>query len=140
VQYGAANAGWTFTPESGSSGSGLQKNGSAFGAVAAPEGLQTAFVQSGGAMSQGLADLPAGRYAVRFKAARRGWSSGGVQALGVYLDGNLLGSFTPGSTQFESFTTPPIALGAGAHTLRFAGQNTAGDNTAFVDEVVLLNH
>ena len=139
VQYGAANAGWTFTPESGTSGSGLQKNGSAFGAVAAPEGVQTAFVQSGGAISQGLADLSAGRYAVRFKAARRGWSFGGVQALGVYLDGNLLGSFTPGSTQFESFTTPPIALGAGAHTLRFAGRNTAGDNTAFVDEVVLLN-
>ena len=140
LQYGVAGAGWTFSPEVGTGGSGLQKNGSAFGGAGAPEGSQTAFVQTSGAMSQSLPDLSAGTYAVKFKAARRGWSGGGQQTLGVYLDGTLLGSIAPGSTQFESFTTGTVTLGAGAHTIRFAGQNLSGDNTAFVDAVSLINY
>jgi len=140
LQYGAANASWTFSPENGTSGSGLQKNGSAFGATAAPEGTQMAFVQNGGAMSQSLADLSAGKYAVRFKAARRGWSGSGQQSLAVYLDDTQLGIFSPGSTQFESFMSNAVSLTAGTHSIRFVGQNTNGDNTAFVDVVTLVNY
>ena len=140
LQYGVAGAGWTFSPENGTGGAGLQKNGSAFGASAAPEGTQTAFVQTSGAMSQSLPDLSAGKYAVRFTAARRGWSGGGQQTLGVYLDDTLLGSYAPGSTLFDAFTSGSISLGAGTHTLRFAGQNVSGDNTAFVDAVTLINY
>src|SRR5205823_316306 len=57
--------GWTF-----SSQSGIQGNGSAWGASSAPSGTQTAFIQATGTISQTLS-LNAGSYTLSFQAARR---------------------------------------------------------------------
>src|SRR5205823_5485679 len=108
------------------------------GASAAPEGVQTAFLQGSGSMTQTLNDMSAGTYAVHFAAAKRGWSGGGQQSFNIYVDGNPVGSFSPASIAFSFYTTNTISLGAGNHTVSFAGTNVNGDNTAFIDAVSLL--
>src|SRR5262249_54438439 len=59
-----SGVGWVFN------GGGIQANGSAFGAATAPEGKQTAFIQSTSTMSQTLS-LNAGSYTLTLKAAQR---------------------------------------------------------------------
>ena len=60
-----AGIGWVF-----SSKSGIQANGSTWGAAPAPSGTQTAFIQSTGKISQTL-NLSAGVHTLSFQAARR---------------------------------------------------------------------
>ena len=136
--YAPPGTAWTFSAQVANGGSGVEHDDSAFGASAAPEGLQAAFLQDAGAVVQTLPDLAAGTYAVRFQVARRG-APYGAQTVGVWLDGTLVGTVTPASTQFSAYTSAPIALAAGNHTLKLAGQNTDGDNTAFVDAIEVLN-
>jgi hypothetical protein len=136
--YNPAGALWTFTAQNGNAGSGIQANGGAFGASAAPEGIQTAFLQGAGSMTQTLTDVSAGSYAVRFAAAKRAWTGGGQQSFNVYIDGNLAGTFSPASIAFSYFTTNTMVLAAGNHTVSFTGTNVTGDNTGFIDAVSLL--
>ena len=136
--YAPASAGWTFSPQSGNSGSGIVSRGGPFGAAPAPEGAQAGFLQDGGALIQVIPGLPAGSYAIGLQAARRGF--GTQQSIGAYLDDTLVGTWTPGSQAFAPFSSSPVALGAGSHTLRLVGQNAVGDNTAFVDAVTLLRY
>ena len=132
-QYNPSGASWTFTGQSG-----ITANGSGFssGNPSAPEGAQAAFLQSNGSFSQALGEFQAGvSYTIVFAAAQRG-NYGGVQDFQVFLDTTLLGAFTPGSSSYADFTTAAITPGAGSHTLRFVGINSAGgDDTAFIDNV-----
>src|SRR5205085_5948581 len=98
-QYNPSGAGWTF------SSSGIENNGSAWGATSAPEGSQTAFIQSLGSISQALS-LSAGSYTLSFKAAQRNCCvSPFVQPLRVTVDGTQVGGLvSPGSTSFASFS------------------------------------
>ncbi len=57
---GATGIGWTFC-----AGSGIQGNGSAWGAATAPNGTQTAFIQGTGSMAQTIT-LNAGSYTLSF--------------------------------------------------------------------------
>lgn len=132
---GPTTAGWTFN-----SRAGIQRNGSVFGASDyAPEGLQTAYLKTDGGVagefSQSLA-LPAGTYALSFKAAQRA-SFGGAQSFNVLFDNTIVGTFTPASGTFASYTTNSFAATAGTHTIKFAATTTTGDNTAFIDDVML---
>jgi hypothetical protein len=128
----AAGIGWTF-----SSQSGIQRNGSAWGAAAAPDGVQTAFVQATGMISQTLS-LNAGSYTLSFKAAQRGCCSlPYVQPVKVTVDGVQIGSLvSPTSTSFTSFSIPFSVTGTGAHTLTFAGTDP-NDKTTFIDAVTI---
>ena len=139
-QYGATGASWAFTAANGNNGSGLQHDGSAFGATPAPEGAQTAFLQSDASISQTLDDVAAGTYALSFQAARRAYSGGGQQSFDVSIDGQTLGTYAPTLTWFSPYTTTPIVLGAGSHTIRFTGRNLSGDNTDFIDAVSILKY
>lgn len=130
ITYGPMTSGWTFD-----SGAGVQHNGSWFGASNAPEGTQTAFVQNNGQFSQSIA-LTAGTHTVSFLAAKR-TAFGGTQSFDVYCDTTLVGSFTPSSGSFASFTTSSFATTAGNHTIKFVGATTSGDNTDFIDAVVV---
>ena len=48
--------------------------------------------------------------------------------------------FTPSGTSYQSYTTAVFTVTAGAHTITFQGLDSAGgDNTAFVDLVVVLS-
>ena len=121
--------GWTF-----SSNSGIQRNGSAWGAAAAPDGVQTAFIQSTSTISQTLS-LSAGSYALTFKAARR---SGQIQPIRVTVDGTQIGSLvSPASTSFGTFSISFPVASSGTHTIAFAGTDPV-DKTTFIDAVALL--
>jgi len=57
-QYNPSGGSWSFTAQSGSTGSGICANGSAFnsGNPSAPQGGQVAFLQGTGSISQILLD------------------------------------------------------------------------------------
>jgi hypothetical protein len=130
--YGPFTYGWVFAGESG-----VDANGSAFGAPTAPEGVQTVFLQGNtGTISQSVT-FPAGTYVVSFLAAQRS-GTGGAQAIKVYCDSTQIGSWTTIPSAFTQLTTASFAVTAGSHTIEFAGQNS-GNNTAFVDAVSISN-
>ena len=129
--------GWTFNANAG-----IQRNGSAFGAAPAPEGEQTALIQNKdgaiGSFAQ-TAFFKKGTYAIRFQAARRGF--GGQQTFEVRVGGEVVGTFAPATTAFQTYETASFVIPAGgSRTVQFVGTATTGDNTVFIDavEVVLV--
>jgi hypothetical protein len=127
-----SGVGWTF-----SGGSGIQSNGSVWGATAAPDGSQTAFIQGTGVISQTLT-VTAGSYTLSFAAAQRSCCvSPYVQPIQVVIDGTPIGSLvSPASTSFSGFSIPFSVSTSGAHTITFTG-TVASDNTTFIDTVTL---
>jgi hypothetical protein len=124
----ATGIGWTF-----SSNSGIQGNGSAWSAAAAPDGVQTAFIQSISSISQTLS-LNAGSYTLTFKAAQR---NGQIQPVRVTVDGTQIGSLvSPPSTGFSSFSIPFSVATTGSHTIVFTGTDS-NDRTTFIDSVTI---
>ncbi len=126
--------GWAFVGTAG-----IQHNGSAFGAATAPEGTQTALLQSKdgsvGSFSQSVDFVP-GDYRVTFQAAKRpGYAT--LQPIQVLVDGTVVMTATPSATTWTSYTTPTFTVTAGAHTVAFRGSAPTGDATAFVDAVGL---
>lgn len=128
----ASGIGWTF-----SSASGIQGNGSAWGAARAPDGTQTAFIQATGRISQTVS-LNAGSYTLSFLAARRSCCvSPYLQPIRVTVDGIQIGSLvSPAGTSFSPFSIPFSVASAGAHTLTFTGTDP-DDKTTFIDNVTL---
>jgi F5/8 type C domain len=129
LQYRPSGADWTFTDVAG-----IQRNGSAFGAASAPEGLQTAFLQGSnnglGAMTQAI-NIAAGTYSLKFKAAQR---PGQVQSIKLSLDGVQVGSnITPTGTAFTDYSSATFTVSAGNRILRLEATNANGDNTCFLD-------
>jgi|GEM_PF-638593 len=135
VKSGAFADGWSFNNRAG-----IQKNGSVFGAKDAPEGVQTALLQTNGGLAGEIKQtvgFPAGRYKLSFEAARRGF--GGQQSFDVYFDEAKIGSYTPTSQDFKAFKTAGFEVAStGSHTIKFAATTTSGDNTAFIDDVKLI--
>jgi hypothetical protein len=128
----AAGIGWTF-----SANSGIQGNGSAWGAAAAPNGTQTAFIQGTSTITQTLS-LNAGSYTLSFQAARRSCCVAPyVQPIKVTIDGTQIGSLvSPASTSFTVFSIPFSVATTGAHTLTFTGTDP-NDKTTFIDSVTV---
>jgi len=131
---GPMTNGWSFNGRAG-----VQKNGGAFGTTTVPEGSQTAFLQSvngdHGEVSQ-VVDFEAGTYTLQFQAAKR-TNSGGTQSFDVFYDQTLIGSYTPASGSFATYTTDSFTATAGSHTIKFVGTSATGDNTAFIDAVTI---
>lgn len=142
--YNPTGASWTF------SGSGVSGNNSGFTfSQAAPEGTQVGFLQGSSSISQSIADFSDGTYTFNFLSAQRATGDGkpgpDSQNLQVLVDNApLFGAdgLTPVGTSYQLYTTGPVALSAGTHTLTFQGLNSAsqiegnnGDNTAFIDSV-----
>lgn len=132
-QYTPAGATWAF------SGAGIAANaGVLTGANAnAPDGVQVAFIQGAGTISQSLAGFYGGdAYTVTVAAAQRGNNQASSQTVQVSMDGIILGSFTPTGTGYTDYTVNYIAPTTGNHTLTFTGINPrGGDNTALIDNV-----
>jgi len=127
----SGGGGWTFNGAS-PSGSGIVANGSGFSNPNAPEGIQAAFIQSTGQITQTFAGFtPGTKYTITYAAAQRGSQSG--ESWNVVIDGNVIKSNTPGSTNYTTYTTSFTATAA-LHTLSFVG-TTAGDSTVFIDNV-----
>ena len=133
--YNPTTTNWTFA-----NSSGLAANGSAFAAATAPEGTQVAFIQSNTKISKVSQTMPVGltgSYTISFAAARRVGTGYGIQPIAVSVDGVVVGTITPSSGSFATYTTSAFNLTAGSHTFTFAGTNNSGDNTSFVDAVSL---
>lgn len=132
--YNPTGATWTFTGNGG-----IQKNGSAFSGTAAvaPDGVQTAFLQSNGtagAMLQSVNFGSAGSYTITFKAARR---YNTIQPLQVKVDGTVVGTYTPSSNTFETITTAAFSVTAGNHAISFTATDATADKTTFLDMLVI---
>jgi len=137
-QYAPTGGYWTFNGASGS-GSGIIANGSGFSNPNAPEGVQAAFVQAHGTVSQIISGFtPGTNYTITFSAAQRppGNQNGG-ESWNVTIDGTSIKSFNPGAaaTSYVDYTATFTAT-ATAHTLAFVGTDlVTGDNTVFIDNV-----
>ena len=129
----------TGTPWAFAGRSGVSANGSGFtsGNPAAPQGGQVAFLQDDGAVSQAFTSATAGTYAVSLKAAQRA-NLGVNQSFRVLIDGVVMSTFANLSTTYSALTTATFALSAGSHTITIQGLVTAGDATAFIDDVNLI--
>ena len=144
-QYNPSGGNWVFTAQSGSSGSGISANGSAFtsGNPNAPQGGQVAFLQGAGSISQTLMGLIAGAiYQVTFSAAQRnniyGQQKG--QTWQLRLDGSAIGTYAPPETaqSFLDYSATFTASSASSHTIAFVGTDAnGGDNTVLLDNVRL---
>ncbi len=136
--YDPTGSSWTF-----SSMSGLSGNGSAItsGNPNAPQGSQVAFIQNTGTISQVVNFATAGSYIVSVSAAQRGnYQAGSNEEIEVEVDGTLMGTFTPGSTSYATYTSVPFDVTAGAHTITFVGVDPSGaDYTALLDQASINN-
>ena len=130
---------WSF---SGTSGIAANKTSYTGGNPPAPEGSYVAILQEIGSFSQSVPDWTAGSYQITFKAAQRmgsGTFQPAQQDFQVLVDGSVVGTFTPSGTSYQSYTTSVFNVLTGDHTIAFQGLDTAtGDNTALIDEVVLV--
>ena len=121
---------WTFY-----GGGGQQKNGSAFGAATAPEGVQTGLFQGDSEASQTFT-FTAQNLALSFMAAQRGTQK---QTLDILFDDVVVGTFQPTSAVWAKYVTRTFTATAGPHKITIKGTNTnGGDNSAFVDDLKLV--
>jgi hypothetical protein len=141
--YNPGGGSWTFSGAAGN-GSGVTANHSGFtaGNAVAPQGVQVAFVQVNGTISQALSGfVPGSTYTVKFMASQRQNKSGGQagQTFNLKIDNTVIGSFEPSQSgaSYVEFTNNFTATAA-THTLAFVGTDLhGGDNTVFLDNVRL---
>ena len=100
--YDPTGSAWTFA-----GGAGISANGSGFtaGNPAAPQGLQVAFIQGTGSITQSVGGWSAGSYTISFDAAQRGNYGTSVENFEVLVDGNVVGTFNPTGTSYQTYTT-----------------------------------
>jgi hypothetical protein len=135
--YNTAGATWVFAGHSGEAGTG-----SPWFAGAPPDGTQTAFLQnlSGDALgsdtfSESVTGLSIGTFYqfTFFAADRPGYPT---DPFTVSLGANNLGTFTPPSTTFTSYTTASVQATGTSMTLIFAAAGTSpGDIDSAIDNV-----
>ena len=97
--YTPSGAFWNFSGTNTGYGSGLIANGSGFGNPNAPEGVQAAFIQSNGVISQVLSGFsPGTTYEIIYAAAQRSSVNKGGQTWNVMIDNTVIQSNSPGAT------------------------------------------
>jgi len=129
----------TGSPASFAGYAGVAGNASAWYFATAPDGDQTAFIQSVGAASSisltvaGL--VPGTSYAATFYlAARPGY---GANPITVSFNGAALGTFTPGSTAWAASTSAAFTAAATTGNLTFTGIASATDISTGLDRVTV---
>lgn len=139
-QYNPAGGTWTFTGSS-PNGSGLVANGGGFSNPNAPLGVQAAFVQELGTVSQTISGFTPGvAYTLTYSAAQRSTTSqNGGESWKVLIDTKVIQTNGPGGTSFADYSATFVAT-AVSHKLTFAGTDLAGgDNTVFLDDVSITS-
>ena len=132
-KYDPTGSAWSF-----SGSAGLAGNGSGFtsGNPNDPQGSQVAFLQKTGTISQVVDFAAAGSYLISVSAAQRGNFGTSNEEVQVLVDGTVVGTITPASTSYATYTTASFNLTAGSHTITFVGVDPTGaDYTAFLDQV-----
>ena len=134
-QYAPAGATWNFV-----GGAGITGNGSGFTGSnpSAPEGVQVAFLQDNGSMSETMM-MAAGQYALSMRIAQRANYQHGTQIVRVAVDGVTVGQFQPPSEAYGAYQTPAFTISAtGNHVVTLSGAGAGDDFTGFVDAVTLV--
>ncbi len=125
-----------------SGAAGVSRNGSAFQtnwteAQNAPQGLQAAYLEYNGSLTQTVY-LDAGNFQISMAAAQRAIYQSHYQSIQVLFDGSAVATIIPTSTLFSAYQTPVFTATAGVHTVKFVGLDPlGGDNTAFLDAITL---
>ncbi|MDR3459661.1 MAG: DUF642 domain-containing protein [Verrucomicrobiae bacterium] len=129
-QYYPSGGAWAFNHLSG-----LVANSSGFGNASAPEGIQAAFVQGNGTISQTISGLAPGQvYTLTYSAAQR---PGNSETWNVQIDNAVIQTNSPGGTSYASYAATFTATAA-AHVLSFVGTDLAGNgDSVFLDNVQL---
>jgi hypothetical protein len=143
-QYGLTGGSWTFSASIGSRGSGISANNSAFtsGNPVAPQGVQVAFLQGAGVVSQAVSGFnPGTSYTMTFSAAQRNdiYTPQKGQTWNVTVNGAVIASYAPpeSASNYVDYTASFLATNS-TLTLAFVGSNNnGGDNTVFLDNVRL---
>ena len=137
-EYNPSGNSWTFSGSTGN-GSGLVGNGGGFSNPNAPQGVQAAFVQEYGTISQAIPGFtPGTSYMISFFAAER---PGNDQSWNLTVNGTVIASFDPGNSanNYAKYTATFTATAA-TQTVAFVGTDVAGgDNTIFLDNVQITN-
>jgi serine/threonine protein kinase len=133
-EYAPDNSGWTFSNDCGIAGNGSDLTANTSNA---PWGVQVAFIQARGTMSQNVS-FAQGTYRISFLAVQRADSSS-AQSLWVLIDNTVVGAFTPVGGNYLYYTTPSFTVSPGIHTLQFRGLKGGAHNTVFVDSVTVIN-
>ncbi len=144
-EYGLSGGAWTFDASTNAGGSGISANGSAFtsGNPNAPQGVQVAFLQGTGTISQSFSGLVSGAiYQITFYAAQRNNIYGAQlgQTWQLSMDGTTIGTYAPpeSAQSYSNYTATFTASSASNHTIAFVGTDlNGGDNTVFLDDVRL---
>ncbi|NIJ06950.1 hypothetical protein FHS31_000532 [Sphingomonas vulcanisoli] len=129
----------TVTGVTFNAGSGVQHNGSAWAFADAPDGTQTAFIQSTssyiGQIDFALTGLTVGQvYQIVFAGAARpgGYSD---NPFTVSVGGSQIGSYDITSTIWSTYTTPTFRANSTTGTLTFVGSASSGDADVGIDNV-----
>ena len=135
--YSPANSQWIWGGLAG-----IQRNGSQFGKVA-PEGTQTAFLQSSsgqstpnpGVFSQNVT-LTAGTYKITFKAAQHSLNSS--VPIHLKMDNTAIGTpITANSATFANYSSVPFIVGASGSTYRLSFNALVSGTSVLVDTVAI---
>ena len=119
---------WVFT-----GGCGLSRNGGAYGAQAAPEGVQTTVIQGDGCEFSQTITFTDQHLALSFMASQRG---GQKQTLDFLYDNIVILTLEPASAVWAKYSTRTFNATAGPHKITVRGTNAhGGDNSAFVDDM-----
>ncbi len=121
--------------------SGVTANGSSLAGAAAPDGVQAAFIQGNSSISQDVSNFVSGdTYTLNFSAAQA-LGNASSEDFEVLLDSTVVGTFTPTSTAYQTFTATVKPGGsATSHYITFRGLDTAGgQNAVLVDNVQFNN-
>jgi hypothetical protein len=98
----------------------------------APEGVQVAFLQGNGTISQSVSGFQANSsYVITFSAVQRtNCCNAGGQDIAVYLDDIQLATFHPSNGGYTEYSTPVFTTSTATHTVKFVGLNPlGGDHT-----------
>jgi hypothetical protein len=130
----AAATGMTF-----SNGAGVQANGSAWGFANAPNGVQTAFLQSynnqvPGTITQDVTGLTVGqKYTLTLDLSDR--PGFGVDPVTIQVGGDVLGTFTPAGNTWAPVTTGTFTATAENDVISYSVAANAGDVDIGLDNV-----
>ncbi|HTD68262.1 MAG TPA: PA14 domain-containing protein, partial [Candidatus Limnocylindria bacterium] len=134
-QYAPSGATWALV-----NGGGMSGNGSGFTGnnPNAPEGVQVAFIQGSGRISQTIAGFSADvTYTITFSAAQRNMGGSSGQTWNIEIDSVSVGAFAPpqSATSYTEYSTT-FTTAAGSREVAFQASNlNGGDNTIFIDNV-----
>ena len=133
--YAPTGSAWDFEGRAG-----VTANQSAFTQFlpGAPRGVQVAFLQNQGSISQTITNLAAGTYHIDFAMAQRINHTNTPETFQVLVDKQVVGTYTTSGKIYQSKSSGSITLGSGTHVFTFQGLTSSGDSTALLDNIRLV--